>query len=62
MTGVEHAFEGWPEATKGKPLGEGAEVKGLVYHGPGEKSWENVPDPSIVNDTDALVRIDSTTI
>ncbi len=37
-------------------------MKGLVYHGPGEKNWESVPDPAIVNDTDALVRIDSTTI
>jgi alcohol dehydrogenase len=33
-------------------------VKAIVYHGPGEKGWEEVPDPSIVDDTDAVVRID----
>ena len=34
----------------------------LVYHGPGEKGWDSVPDPSIVEPTDAIVRIDSSTI
>ena len=37
-------------------------MKALVYHGPGEKSWEEMPDPGLVADTDAIVRIDSTTI
>jgi alcohol dehydrogenase len=37
-------------------------MKALVYHGPGSKTWEEVPDPSIVDDTDAIVRIDTTTI
>jgi alcohol dehydrogenase len=37
-------------------------MKALVYHGPGEKSWEEVPDPVIVDDTDAVVRVDTTTI
>jgi alcohol dehydrogenase len=37
-------------------------MKALVYHGPGEKSWESVPDPSIKDPTDAIVRIDSSTI
>ena len=37
-------------------------MKALVYHGPGQKSWEEVPDPGLVEDTDAIVRIDSTTI
>lgn len=37
-------------------------MKALVYHGPGKKEWENVPDPGLVKDTDALVRIESTTI
>jgi alcohol dehydrogenase len=37
-------------------------VKALVYHGPGEKAWETVPDPSIIQPTDAIVRIDSSTI
>ena len=34
----------------------------LVYHGPGQKSWDEVPDPKIEDDTDAIVRIDSVTI
>jgi alcohol dehydrogenase len=34
----------------------------LVYHGPGQKSWDEVPDPKMEEDTDAIVRIDSVTI
>src|SRR5699024_9222263 len=37
-------------------------MKALVYHGPGKKSWEEVPDPQIINGTDAIVQIDTTTI
>ena len=37
-------------------------MKALVYHGPGEKAWETVPDPSIREPTDAIVRIDTSTI
>ena len=37
-------------------------MKALVYHGPGVKAWEEVPMPTIVNDTDAIVRVDATTI
>src|SRR5579862_5328956 len=37
-------------------------MKALVYHGPGERAWEHVPDPSILEPTDAIVRIDSSTI
>ena len=37
-------------------------MKALVYHGPGNKAWEEVPDPTIVDPTDALVRVDTTTI
>ena len=37
-------------------------MKGLVYHGVGQKSWEDVPDPTILKPTDAIVRIDTTTI
>jgi alcohol dehydrogenase len=37
-------------------------VKALVYHGPGKRSWEEVSDPVIVDDTDAIVRVDATTI
>jgi alcohol dehydrogenase len=34
----------------------------VVYHGPGDKRWEQVPDPKIIDDTDAIVRIDAVTI
>lgn len=34
----------------------------LVYHGPGKKAWEEVPDPEILAPTDALVQVDTTTI
>ena len=37
-------------------------MKALVYKGPGQKSWEDVPDPAIVNPTDAIVRMETTTI
>jgi alcohol dehydrogenase len=37
-------------------------VKALVYHGPGRRSWETVPDPKILEPTDAIVKIDTTTI
>src|SRR6476660_716828 len=37
-------------------------MKALVYHGPGQKAWEDVPKPDMVSDTDAIVRVDATTI
>jgi len=37
-------------------------MKALVYHGPGKRAWEEVPDPVIVEPTDAIVRIDVATI
>ena len=37
-------------------------MKALVYHGPGQKAWEDVPKPAISSDTDAIVRVDATTI
>ena len=37
-------------------------MQALVYHGPGERGWDSVPDPSIIDPTDAVVRIDTTTI
>ncbi|MBG6059712.1 alcohol dehydrogenase [Cryobacterium sp. MP_M3] len=40
----------------------GVSMKALVYHGPGEKSWQDVPDPRITHPTDAVVRVDTTTI
>ena len=37
-------------------------MKALVYHGPGQKSWEEVPDPQLRDDTDAVVQVDAVTI
>ena len=37
-------------------------MKALVYEGPGSKSWKEVPDPTLQDDTDAIVRVDATTI
>jgi alcohol dehydrogenase len=37
-------------------------MKALVYHGPGQRAWEDVPDPVIEDPTDAIVRIDAATI
>ena len=34
----------------------------LVFHGPGDKKWESKPDPRLDASTDAIVRIDTTTI
>ncbi len=37
-------------------------MRAVVYHGPGEKSWDEVADPKIEVDTDAIVKIDAVTI
>ena len=37
-------------------------MKALVYHGPGNKSWEEVPDAAVQDPTDVVVRVDTTTI
>jgi len=37
-------------------------MKALVYHGPHAKSWEEKPKPSIIESTDAIVKIFKTTI
>ncbi|GAB3062216.1 zinc-dependent alcohol dehydrogenase family protein [Intrasporangium mesophilum] len=37
-------------------------MKALVYHGPGQKAWEDVPDPAIQDATDAIVKVEATTI
>jgi alcohol dehydrogenase len=53
------------------PLKKSAEVNSkpkantmmaLVYHGPGKKSWEEKPMPSLIKPTDAVVKILKTTI
>lgn len=37
-------------------------MKALVYHGPGQKSWEEKPKPVLQHPTDAIVKIYKTTI
>jgi alcohol dehydrogenase len=37
-------------------------MRAIVYHGPGQKDWEEVPKPTIQDDTDAIVRVDAVTI
>lgn len=37
-------------------------MKAFVYHGPGNKAWEEKPQPVIQQPTDAIVRITRTTI
>jgi len=37
-------------------------MKALVYHGPGKYSWEEKPRPTIQKPTDAIVRVERTTI
>ncbi len=37
-------------------------MRALVYHGPGQKAWEDVPVPQVTDDTDAIVRVDAVTI
>jgi len=37
-------------------------MKALVYHGPGQKSWDEVPNPTLQFPTDAIVKIDTATI
>jgi alcohol dehydrogenase len=37
-------------------------MKALVYHGPGKRSWEEKPKPTIREATDAIVKVARTTI
>ena len=37
-------------------------MNALVYHGPGNRSWDAVPDPVIQAPTDVIVRVDTATI
>jgi len=37
-------------------------MRALVYHGPMSKAWEEVPQPALEADTDAIVRVDAVTI
>ena len=37
-------------------------MRALVYHAPDATSWDQVPDPTIIDATDAIVRVDTTTL
>ncbi|HEY8473754.1 MAG TPA: zinc-dependent alcohol dehydrogenase family protein [Natronosporangium sp.] len=37
-------------------------MKALVYGGPGERSWTEVPDPTITDPRDAIIKVDTVTI
>ncbi|MGI8609806.1 MAG: zinc-dependent alcohol dehydrogenase family protein [Candidatus Dormibacteria bacterium] len=37
-------------------------MKALVYHGPGQRAWDEVPNPVIQAPTDAIIHVDTTTI
>jgi len=37
-------------------------MKGLVYGGPGKRSWTDLPDPKITDPRDAIIRVDAVTI
>lgn len=37
-------------------------MRAIVYHGPGRKDWEQVPTPTLREDTDAVVKVDTVTI
>jgi len=37
-------------------------MKALVYHGPGQRGWDTVDDPTIIDQGDIVVRIDTSTI
>jgi len=41
---------------------KGPITKALVFHGPGRRAWEDVPDPAVTDPTDAIVRVDAVTI
>jgi alcohol dehydrogenase len=51
-----------PVRTCQRDFEEGIAMKALVYHGPGTKAWEEVPDPVIQEPTDAIVQMETTTI
>jgi alcohol dehydrogenase len=42
--------------------GKAKDMKALVYHGPGLRGWDSVNDPAIIDPSDIIVRIDTSTI
>jgi alcohol dehydrogenase len=50
-----------PNAVSLDPQKE-TKMRALVFHGPGLRSWDTVPNPKIQSPTDAIVKIDTATI
>jgi alcohol dehydrogenase len=44
-----------------QPVASGR-MKALVYHGPGKRAWEERPKPALLEATDAIVRLTTSTI
>lgn len=41
---------------------KGEHMHALVFHGPNAMSWDEVPKPVVLTDTDAIIRVEATTI
>ena len=50
------------QATPAQVAPDTATMNALVYNGPGEKSWQAMPVPVLSAPTDAIVRVEKTTI
>ena len=37
-------------------------MKALVFHGPGLRHWEDVPEPTLEAPTDIIIRVDASTM
>lgn len=60
--GVEEGLEGYTMKNSAHDKDNAARMKALVYRGPGKRSWEARPTPTLVDATDAIVRVTTTTI
>jgi 2-desacetyl-2-hydroxyethyl bacteriochlorophyllide A dehydrogenase len=52
----------WPRSAAVASFEEDRSVKAVVYHGPEDFRVERVPDPKLLAETDALIRIERTAI
>lgn len=63
--GTPHSVLGTPRKASvsmtEEPLREGT-MRAIVFHSPGDLSWEKVPLPNIIDVTDAVIRVYTTTI
>ena len=50
------------EETRPHTSATSTQMKALVYHGPGQRAWEDKPRPAIQEPGDAIVRITTSTI